>query len=497
MRRSLGGAMSLTLIAAALVACGSETRARAALEDLPALRAVEVARLPETPTDITVVGEHLLVAGRRGRVFQLSLDRPGPSGAAHATPPVVLDLRADTSVEGERGLLALETLDDSLVAMSRTRLDGTIVVDLAELGAEGRLTVTERPPVLEIEHPATYHNGGALVAHDGALLVSIGDDYDRGGDPGSAHEPPPFGTIIRIPPDRLDPGFSGGPYQPSDDDYLATGLRNPWRMALDRETGSLWISDVGEASMEEVDVLPLDGRTRVDFGWPSYEGTEVFHEGSVPDGLEPPVFTRRHGDGVCAIIGGFVYRGGPVTGLEGAYVYGDFCSTDIRAVVIEDGEVVGDRAIAQVSEPPVSITQGPGGSVLVLGAYGGIFEVEEGAQPAVTATEIDEELACRVQHSFRALERVATMDAATLARDVEAARDAAADVLATDAPELRRAATEVLSGFERAVREGADLGWDPGAVVSTVLPVLTSGEGEHAYFELALTELLERLAAPC
>lgn len=409
---------------------------------------------------------------------------------------VSLDLRADTSVDGERGLLAIETLDDSLVAMSRTRLDGAIVVELAEVDADGRLAVADRPPVLEIPHPASFHNGGALVAHHGDLVVSIGDDDDRGGEPGSLRARPPLGSIVRVPADQLDPRLTDGPYEPSGRDFVASGLRNPWRMALDRETDSLWIADVGEASMEEVDVLPLDGR-HMDFGWPAFEGTKVFRKGPSPADLKPPVFTREHGDGVCAIIGGFVYRDGPVDALKGAYVYGDFCSTEIRAVRIEDGEVVEDRPIIEVAEPPVAIAEGPGGRVFVLGAYGGIFGIEAGSHAAVPPAEVDEELACRVQESFRALETAASMDPTSLARGVEAARDAAADVLETDAPELRRAATEVLKGYERALREGTALGWDPAAVVSTVLPELTSGEGEHAYFELALTELLERLAAPC
>lgn len=501
---------AVAFVAVVLGACGSgsdEPEPRpaasgppASLDGVPGLRAVELARVPEMPTDLVVRDGTMFVAGRQGRVFELPLGADGTPESHRPSLAVDLDLRGQTSVDGERGLLAIEPLGDDLLALSRTRLDGTVVVELVRVGSDGRLSMADRQPVLEIDHPATYHNGGALVVHDGDLLVSMGDDEQIEGDPPPSQDPSsPLGSIVRVPAEHLDPDAAGGPFEPGEDDLMAIGLRNPWRVALDRETGVLWIGEVGAGSIEEVNLLPADHRgAPLNYGWPVYEGDAVAHGGSEPEDHVLPVFMREHGDGVCAIIGGHVYRGDALGGLHGVYVYGDYCSTEVRALVAHEGEVRDDRSIARLDEPPVAFAEGPGGALLALGAYGGIFRIEEGAPDERSGTRLDAEVACRTQEAFVVLQHVPTMDASELEHHFTAARDAAAEVAAAGDPDLERAATEVRDGFEWAVGTGSRAGWAPDdPAVAGIIPALTSGEDEHAYFALAMEELLARFAGLC
>src|SRR5690606_14052717 len=136
--------------------------------------------------------------------------------------------------------------------------------------------------------------------------------------------------------------FSGAEGLPQ---IWAYGLRNPWRFSFDRTTGDLWIADVGQNRYEEIDFLPRSAAGGANFGWRAYEGFEVFDEGTVnlvPDHAEP-VFIIDRSDpflpGACAITGGYVYRGAAVAGLQGTYLFGDYCSSEIGAFRLCDGQV--------------------------------------------------------------------------------------------------------------------------------------------------------------
>ena len=107
----------------------------------------------------------------------------------------------------------------------------------------------------------------------------------------------------------------------------AYGLRNPWRFSFDRETGDLWIGDVGQDAIEEVDFAPADATGRdagkgLNFGWNRLEGTDPFH-GDAPADAVAPVAEHTHDDGWLSVIGGYVYRG-PIKALRGMYVYADY-----------------------------------------------------------------------------------------------------------------------------------------------------------------------------
>jgi glucose/arabinose dehydrogenase len=113
-------------------------------------------------------------------------------------------------------------------------------------------------------------------------------------------------------------------------------MRNPWRFSFDRTTGDLWIGDVGQDEVEEIDVArAADGGGRgLNYGWNRMEGTHCFASivGCDQPGLTAPFTEYGHGSGDCAVIGGYVYRGTAIPGLQGTYLFGDECSGTIRAV---------------------------------------------------------------------------------------------------------------------------------------------------------------------
>ena len=104
------------------------------------------------------------------------------------------------------------------------------------------------------------------------------------------------------------------------------GLRNPWRFSFDRATGDLWIGDVGQDTIEEVDRLPRDAQSGANLGWSMYEGNNCFHPPCDPTGITFPVHVDTHASGACAVIGGDVYRGSCFPDLQGRYFFTDFCA---------------------------------------------------------------------------------------------------------------------------------------------------------------------------
>jgi glucose/arabinose dehydrogenase len=170
------------------------------------------------------------------------------------------------------------------------------------------------------------------------LYLGLGDG-GSGGDPmGNGQN---LGTLLGAVL-RLDvrEASEAAPYRvPSDNPFVgvagarpeiwAYGLRNPWRMAFDATSGELWVGDVGQSSVEEVDIVVGGGN----YGWNRLEGNDCFRPRSGCDrsGTVAPVASYGHGEG-CSISGGVVYRGAAVPELAGAYVYGDFCSGRVWAL---------------------------------------------------------------------------------------------------------------------------------------------------------------------
>lgn len=306
---------------------------------------------------------------------------------AGGTASTVLDLSADVGSSGnEQGLLGIEfSPDGAFMYLDYTDAAGdTRVVEYAM--ADDRPQPDSRRELLSVDQPFENHNGGALAfGPDGFLYVSLGDG-GSGGDPRGhgQNRGTLLGSILRILPRETD----GAPYAvPSNNPFVgvegareeiwAYGLRNPWRITFDRETGDLWIADVGQDAIEEVDFQPASSTGGENYGWNRLEGSQPF-SGSPPDEHVLPIHEYSHRGGNCSITGGYVYRGEAIPELRGVYLFIDFCGGDLMGLRREAGEAVevGDLGLDmnQVS----SFGEDESGELYVLQRTGGVFRLRPG-----------------------------------------------------------------------------------------------------------------------
>jgi len=292
----------------------------------------------DRPVAITNAGDgsgRLFITLRAGFVVIL-----GPQGL-NSTP--FLDISALTTTDSERGLLS--------IAFHRSyRTNGFFYIDYTNLNGDtviARYHVSANPDVadpgsaavlLTIPQPFANHNGGQLqFGPDGKLYIGMGDG-GSGGDPlnNGQNLGTLLGKILRI---DVDGAF---PYSvPTDNPFLSTpgakpeiwayGLRNPWRFSFDRQTGDLFIGDVGQDSFEEVDFQPATSSGGENYGWRLMEATHCFNPATnCNDGsLTLPVIEYSHAAGDCSISGGYRYRGAASPDLSGIYFYADFCTGKI------------------------------------------------------------------------------------------------------------------------------------------------------------------------
>jgi Glucose / Sorbosone dehydrogenase len=255
--------------------------------------------------------------------------------------------------------------------------------------------------VLLQRHPGTNDKGGQLqFGPDGKLYVGVGDGGGVGDPGGNAQD---LGTLLgkvrridprprRGPPGDPRPRRAGGYRVPRDNPFVglpgarpevyAYGLRNPYRFSFDRPSGDLAIADVGEYSVEEVNVVVNEpGRRRApdggyNFGWNLFEGSRPYRDGSAP-GHVPPVIERPH-RGPCAVIGGYVVRDRSLRGLYGRYLYGDFCDPGVRLAKLEPGKAVEDRALGVRIESQSSFGEDGGRRLYITSLDGRVYRLAPG-----------------------------------------------------------------------------------------------------------------------
>ncbi|NJL33315.1 MAG: PQQ-dependent sugar dehydrogenase, partial [Chloroflexaceae bacterium] len=203
--------------------------------------------------------------------------------------------------------------------------------------------------ILRIEQPFANHNGGQLAfgPEDGYLYIGMGDG-GGGGDPqqNAQNRQSLLGKILRI---NVEGNTGGQPYTiPGTNPFArdatarpevwALGLRNPWRFAFDQVTGDLYIGDVGQDFMEEINVQPASSTGGENYGWRVVEGDRCFvEEDCDTSGFTAPTITYDHAGGRCSVTGGVVYRGREFPVMYGTYLYADYCSGDIWGLRQRDG----------------------------------------------------------------------------------------------------------------------------------------------------------------
>jgi glucose/arabinose dehydrogenase len=367
-RTSPRRALLVGAVFALVAACGpggSPSPARTA--DVTGLRiAVEtVASAFDRPILVTHAGDgsgRLYVVEQRGLVWIVDdgtrLDAP------------FVDISDRIVAGGERGLLGLAFHpaypDDPRVFVKYSGQNGDEVVSSFGLapGADAVDPASEQV-LLRYADPYSNHNGGAVVFDPAGHLLIANGDGGSGGDPEDRAEDPQqlFGKILRLDISRGDGDRayaipSDNPHQ--DDEFrpeiLHHGLRNPWRMSIDRGTGDLWIGDVGQGSVEEVDVARA-GQGGLHFGWDTLEGSACYEPRTDcdTDGKTMPVAEYLHEEGGCTVVGGYVYRGAAHPSLTGVYFYADYCSGLVWALdAVAPGEPVQvaetDRTLSSFGE---------------------------------------------------------------------------------------------------------------------------------------------------
>ncbi len=328
----------------------------------------------------------LAVVEQAGRIRAFD-DDPNVS-----TARTVLDLSGRILFDGEQGLLGL-AFDPEFasnrylyVHYSMDNPRRSVIARFTWDEDTDRVDEASRKILLTLEQPYANHNGGMLAfGPDGDLYIAFGDG-------GSANDPQNraqdlgnfFGSLLRIdvhpsdpslayaiPPDNPHVGEAGA--KPA---IWAHGLRNPFRFSFDRDTGTLWLGDVGQSSEEEIDIITRGNN----YGWRVWEGNTAH----IPDGNSLPrsAFTfpihTYDNTGGAAIIGGYVYRGSGVPTLRGRYLYSDFITGAVRALTYDAAsQTVTDDTRIATAPSPTSFGEDNDGEVYLVTQDSGIFGFED------------------------------------------------------------------------------------------------------------------------
>ena len=370
-----------------------------ALLPLALLGATPAAAAPElepvasfsSPTYVTSPpGDPRLFVTERAGVVRII----GKDGAVKPEP--FLDISSHTTTVGERGLLSIAFPPDytasGLAYVFVTGVDGSLQIREFRRSATdpGRAEPGVGRLVLSQEHAQFgNHNGGQVQIDSGGLL------YAGFGDGGGSDDPNQNGQdldtllakLIRINPRQTAGGaaysvppdnpFAGS--VPGRDEIWAYGLRNPYRFSFDRQTGDLWIGDVGQDTREEVD-MAAPGVGGQNYGWRCYEGsipTPTIDAPCTPEGHVPPLFELdQETDIVCSITGGYVVRDPGLPTLAGRYLYGDLCRPEIQSASTngEPGTGTGMEVNALVS-----FGQDACGRLYTVSLSGPVSRIRDGA----------------------------------------------------------------------------------------------------------------------
>ncbi|WP_420629591.1 PQQ-dependent sugar dehydrogenase [Candidatus Leptofilum sp.] len=362
------------------------------------------------PVDITNAGDdRLFIVEQPGIIRIIDAD-----GNMLPDPFLDINLIVDSETHSERGLLGLAFHPDypntPYFYVNYTAVSGSGDTIIA------RYTVSNDPNVadpnsaveiLRIDQPAGNHNAGDLAfGPDGYLYIPTGDGGSGGdpwGDDGNGQNRQALlGKILRIDVD------GGSPYAiPADnpfvgdastlDEIWALGLRNPWRISFDRDTGDLYIGDVGQGLWEEVNFQPASGGGGENYGWRCYEGNQTFNTINCGDisNYQFPFDDYPHGSfpfGMNegnSITGGFVYRGNDFPDLNGIYIYADFISGNFWLAQNSSGWNITPLGGIGVSNPS-TFGEGCDGELYVASHSGTIYQIQSSSGAKPTGAVLDQ-----------------------------------------------------------------------------------------------------------
>lgn len=285
------------------------------------------------PVEIVHAGdERLFVVQQGGQIIVVN-----PDGSKNSTP--FLNISSIISSGGERGLLGLAFAPDYASSgrfyVNYTNTSGNTVIARYTVSSDPNIANPSGTVLMTIDQPFSNHNGGNIhFGPDGYLWISMGDG-GSGGDPQNyaQNKNSLLGKMLRI-------DVSGETYtSPSDNPFVGTdgadeiwsyGWRNAWKFSFDRETGDVWIADVGQNAIEEINKMSSTD-LGLNYGWRCYEGNNTYNTSGCPsqETMTFPVAVYNHSGGRCSITGGYVYRGDLYPNLTGKYFFADYCSGEI------------------------------------------------------------------------------------------------------------------------------------------------------------------------
>ncbi len=335
---------------------------------------LELSLFLDLPGAIALVffdAENGFVAQRNGLVYAFN-----PAGVS-AVP--VIDKTSDTSNEMDQGLLGLAiSPDKNWLYLNRTDLRGSSVITAHSLQS-GMSNLGGGVEIIVVDQPSAMHNGGDMAFDsEGRLLVSFGDGGGLGDPNGHGQDlSTPLGAVLRL---DVDPN-QWPPHKPavgnpdlgpgSDPRIWVSGVRNPFRFSFDEVTGDLWLTDLGQQCVEELNVL-ASADAGANLGWNLVEGSRPFLGRHNPS-LRSPDFEYRHGRGRCAIIGGFVVHGGPHPILEDRYLFTDMCGAQLMALKLDEDPSV--LALPLHASQPVAFAAGHAQDLYLIDLASGVWQI--------------------------------------------------------------------------------------------------------------------------
>ncbi len=333
------------------------------------------------PLNIQNAGDdRLFIVEKGGRIKIINSD-------GTVNPDNFLDLSGQISSDSERGLLGLAFHPDYsnngyfYVYYSKPNGDSQISRFSVDAGNPDLADPTSELLLFDIEQPFSNHNGGCIAfGPEGYLYIGTGDGGSAG-DPGNRAQNTALllGKMLRIDVDNPGAGANYGipadnPFAGSSTDaeeIWAYGLRNPWKFSFDASTGDLWIADVGQNAIEEINKV---GSTEagLNYGWRCYEGSEVYNNTDCPDPSELtfPIAEYLHPIGF-SITGGYVYRGSTYSNMVGYYFFADF-SSGILGTVDSNGDLTN---LGNFGQNWASFGEDVNGELYLSGFNGVIYKI--------------------------------------------------------------------------------------------------------------------------
>jgi glucose/arabinose dehydrogenase len=284
------------------------------------------------PLEITNAGDNRLFVVEQGGLIKII----NPDGTVNPNP--FLNISSLISNSGEKGLLGLafhpNYISNGFFYINYINLAGNTVIAkyTADSGNPNTADTTSGNILLTITQPYANHKGGTLkFGPDGYLYIGMGDG-GSGGDPDNRAQniDDLLGKMLRIdvnsgssygiPADNPYVGIAGA------DEIWAIGLRNPWKFSFDKKLGNLWIADVGQNNIEEINVAAAT-QSGLNYGWRCYEGDAAYNTSDCVSqtAMKFPLKTINHSTGACSVTGGYVYNGTIYPNFMGLYFFTDYC----------------------------------------------------------------------------------------------------------------------------------------------------------------------------